>query len=193
MDTIERYKSSEGTYVSMQTGHRNMLQNAILVFYQAGYVQQAQKIYEQLRQLYPRDEFKVTFVEFMKKRFREEIKNMSIYDVREMIQMMLQESYFRYAMRDDDEAFGREKIAKEIYDRYQDPSEAEYRVNLPEFKLMKYFALMDFLNDEQYPPDLKNGLLGRIKVERPELLEQLKQQAGQFEKQQQQEQSEQSQ
>jgi len=64
---------------------------------------------------------------------------------------------------------------------------------LPEFKLMKYFALMDFLYDEQYPPDLKNGLLGRIKVERPELYEQLKQQADQFEKQQQQEQSEQSQ
>jgi hypothetical protein len=197
MAAIEKYKTlkgfHQGTYSSMQDGHRNMLQNALLAFYQAGHVQQAQKIYEQLRQLYPRDEFKVAFVEFMKKRFRAEIKDMSIFDVREMIQMMLQESYFRYAVRDDDEAFGREKIAKEIYDRYQDPSEAEYRVDLPEFKLMKYFALIDFLSDEQYPPDLKNGLLGRIKVERPELFEQLKQ-AEQIEKQQQQqEQSEPSQ
>jgi hypothetical protein len=196
MDTIEKYRLYEGyhsgTYLSMQDGHRNMLQNALLAFYQAGHVQQAQKIYEQLRQLYPRDEFKVTFVEFIKNRFRDELRSMSIYDAREVIQMMLQESYFRYAMRDDDEAFGREKIAKEVYDYYQASSGDEYRVSLPEFKLMKYLALMDFFYDEQYPPDLKNGLLGRIKVERPELYEQLKQQADQFEQQQQQQQQEQS-
>jgi hypothetical protein len=197
MDIIEKYKVYEGyhggTYLSMQDGHRNMLQNALLAFYQAGHVTEAQKIYEQLRQLYPRDEFKVTFIEFIKNRFRDELRSITIQDAQEMIQVMLQESYFRYAMRDDDEAFGREKIAKEVYDYYQASSGDEYRVSLPEFKLMKYLALVDFLYDEQYPPDLKNGLLGRIKVERPELYEQLKQQSDQFEKQQQQEQSEQSQ
>ncbi|MCX5635698.1 MAG: hypothetical protein NTW55_07675, partial [Planctomycetota bacterium] len=198
IDTIERYKTYEdyqgGVSNTMQSGHRNMLQNAILAFYQAGHVTKAQKIYEQLKQLYPREEFKVPFVEFIKTRFHNEFRNITVYDAREMIQMMLQESYFRYAMRDDDEAFGREKIAKEVYDHYSASIKDEYRVNLPEFKLMKYLALIDFLSDEQYPPDLKNGLLGRIKVERPELYEQLKQQADQLEKQQQQqEQTEQSQ
>ena len=32
---------------------------------------------------------------------------------------------------------------------------------------------MDFLNDPQYPVSLRQGLIGRIRIERPELAEQL--------------------
>ncbi len=196
LEIMEKYKGDKvfqpSAYGTMQDGHRNMLQNALFMFYQAGHAQQAQKIYEQLRQLYPRDEFKVSFVEFMRNRLRTELRNIGVLDAQEMIQMMLQESYFRYAIRDDDEAFGREKMAKEIYDHYQSSYKDENRISLPDFKLMRYFALMDFIYDQQYPPELREGLFGRIKIERPELYEQLKQQAEQFEKQQQEKQQEQS-
>ncbi len=89
--------------------------------------------------------------------------------------MMLQESYFRYAVRDDDESYAREKMAEEVHRHYQSAYLDENRIDLPDLKLMKYFALLDFFNDSRYPLNMRRNLLARIKIERPELAEQLKQ------------------
>jgi hypothetical protein len=66
MAVLEKYKVlKDSTFVSLQNGHRNMLKNAVLSFYQAGsspedpHRRQAQRIYKQLRQLYPLVEFNV--------------------------------------------------------------------------------------------------------------------------------------
>ena len=175
---IEKYKDVEktktGTYKSLQTGHRNMLKNALFSFYQAGHRRQAQKIYNQLRQLYPLDEFKVPLVIFVRNRLRKELINIGPNNAKEIVQMMLRDSYFRFAIRDDDEAFGLEKMAQEVYDHYQSAYLDENRINLPDFKLLRYFALLDFFNDRRFPPNLRRNLLGRIKIERPQLAEQLK-------------------
>jgi hypothetical protein len=176
---IEKYEYFEdmkpGSLQSLKVGHRNMLKNAIFSFYQAGHMQQAKKIYKQLQQLYPADEFKVPLVKFVHNRLREELRNISVDNAKEIVQMMLRESYFRYAMRDDDEAAGLERMAKEVHDHYQAAYLDENRIDLPDFKLLKYFALLDFLDDQQYPINMRRNLLGRIKIERPELAEQLKQ------------------
>jgi hypothetical protein len=178
LTVIEKYKDPKdrGVYESLQNGHRNMLKNAVLSFYQAGHKQQAQRIYDQLGQLYPLEEFKVPLVEFARKRFLEELDSIGINDAKEQTLLLLRESYFLYAIRDDDEAFGREKLAQEIYDYYRSKYSDENRIDLPDFKLLRYLALIDFLNDQQYAPYLRGSLLARIKVERPELLEQLQQQ-----------------
>ena len=176
---IEKYKHIEdrkGSFKSLQIGHRNMLKNAMLSFYQAGHKRQAQKIYNQLRKLYPADEFKVPLVVFARNRLLEELKALHITNAKEIVQMLLRESYFLYAMRDDDEATGRENLAIEIHGHYQSMYTDENRIDLPDLKLSRYLALIDFLNDWQYPPDLRRNLLGRIKVERPELFKQLQQQ-----------------
>jgi hypothetical protein len=171
---LEKYNEDKGSYESLQNGHRNMLKNAVLSFYQAGHIRRAQEIYNEMRRLYPLDEFKVAVVDdYVSKRFREELQNIGLNDAKEMVVMMLRESYFRYAIRDDDEAFGREKLATEVWNLYQTRYEDENRIDLPDFKLLRYFALLDFLNDEQYPPNLRGNLLGRIKIERPELFKQL--------------------
>jgi len=179
MARIEKYEYLEdmkaGSLQSLKDGHRNMLKNAIFSFYQAGHIKQAEKIYNQMRQLYPADEFNVPLVKFVHNRLREELRNIGLNNASEIVQMMLRESYFRYAMRDDDEAFGREKMAKEVHDHYQSAYSDENRIDLPDFKLLRYLALLDFLNDQQYPINLRRNLLGRIKIERPELAEQLKQ------------------
>ncbi|MFZ0034473.1 MAG: hypothetical protein WAK60_05740 [Sedimentisphaerales bacterium] len=176
---IEKYgyleNTNPGTLQSLKNGHRNMLKNALFSFYQAGHIQQAEKIYKQLQQLYPADEFKVPLVEFVRNRLREELRKINIDNANEIVQMMLRESYFRYAMRDDDEAFGREKMAKEVYDHYPSAFQDESRIDLPDFKLLRYFALLDFINDQQYPINLRRNLLGRIKIERPDLAAQLEQ------------------
>jgi hypothetical protein len=175
LNIIEKYKEAQGGVdESIANGHRNMLRNAVLLFYQAGHKRQAQKIYDQMRKLYPMPEFKNPSVEsFAVQRFREEIKDLVINDAKEMIIMMLRESYFRYAVRDDDEAFARENLVKELWDYYWQKYNDENRIDLPKLSVLRYLALLDFLNDQQYPINLRGGLLARMKVERPQLFEQL--------------------
>lgn len=175
---VKKYKDigRDNSSDSLAIGHRNMLQNALFSFYQAGHTAYAQKIYEQLRELYPSDDFKIPFSVFVRNRLRQELSFLEINNVKELIGMMLIEGYFRYAMRDDDEAFAREKMAKEVYDRFQPGIRDEDRIDVPDFSLLKYLALIDFLNDEQYPLDLRLSLRSRIKLERPDLAKQLEQQ-----------------
>ncbi|GAG40076.1 unnamed protein product, partial [marine sediment metagenome] len=118
---LEKYRTGKKKtrFQGMQNGHRNMLKNAAFSFYQAGLIRQAQRIYGQLKQLYPRPEFDVPLVVFAKNRLRYELQSLDITSARELIQMMLRESYFRFAVRDDDEAANREKLAQGIYDYYQ--------------------------------------------------------------------------
>ena len=183
MAVLEKYKElKESTYEAMQNGHRNMLKNAVLSFYQAGSEQEdphrrkAQKIYEQLGQLYPLDEFKVPLVIFARNRILEELESLGIDNATEIIQMLLREAYFRYAVHDDNEAFGREKMAEEVYEHYKAKFPDTPRIGLPELSVLRYLALRDFLNDWQYPPNLRSNLLGRIKIERPDLFKKLIQQ-----------------
>jgi len=182
---LEKYKKLErkGTYESLQNGHRNMLKNALFSFYQSGHRGYAQQVYNELKTRYPLPEFDVPLVVYVRNRLHEELKDIVITDAMEMIEMMLMESYFRYAMRDDDEAAGLESMAMEIHKYYQSMYKDENRIDLPEFPLLRYFALMDFLNDRQYPPNLGRNLIGRIKIEKPELAELLEKQEEQLIKQ----------
>jgi hypothetical protein len=177
---IEKYKDNENTLFTLRSGHPNMLKNAIFLFYQAGHKRQAQKIYDQLRKLYPLDEYKVPLLVFARRRLLEEFETFSIYDAREQIIALLKEAYFKYAIRDDNESFGREKLAQEIYDYYRSEYPEEDRLNLPPFATLRYNALIGFLSDQLYPPLLRQSLLGRIEVERPQLKKQLEKQEQQM-------------
>jgi hypothetical protein len=103
--------------------------------------------------------------------------------------MLLREGYFLYAIRDDDGAFGRESLAKEVHDFYMSEWEEQHRIDLPAFGLLRYLALRDFLDDRQYPVSLRRSLLGRIKIERPKLYEELMEQEEKLRSQSQQAQS----
>jgi len=182
--TLEKYKDlSKSVYGSLQDGHRNMLKNAVLSFYQAGHRRQAQKIYNQLRKLYPLPEFEVPLIFYARKRFLKELDIIGIHDAKEQVMALLRESYYLYAIRDDDESFAREKLAKEIYDYYRSKYSDENRIDLPPFPLLRYLALLDFLNDRQFPLYLRENLHVRIIIERPDLAEQLEQQRQQMLKQ----------
>lgn len=172
---LQKYKDAgdEGRYQTLQNGHRNMLINALLSFYQSGHKGHAQKIYNQLRKLYPLEKFKVPLVVFARQRFAEELGTIGINDAKEQIIFLLRESYYLYAIRDDNAAVGREKMAEEVYNYYQSKYSDENRIDLPDFKLLRYFALFDFLNDQQYPTYLRQTLLSRIRIEKPELFKQL--------------------
>jgi hypothetical protein len=148
-----------------------MYGNALVLFYQAGNRKQAQKIYNYLHNRFPyRPEFNDPTVEnFVRQYIKENLENITISKATDMMMMMLSEAYFRFAVRDDDEAFAREKMAEETYKLYNEKFPDEQRLRLPDFKVLRYNALLDFLNDKQYPAVMRQNFIGRIKVERPEL------------------------
>jgi hypothetical protein len=174
----KRHKERLGTneYSSHQIGHRNMLENAVLSFYQAGHRHQAQKIYNQLRQLYPQDEFKVPIAIFARNLLLDELRTLHIINAKEIVQLLLRQSYFFYAICDDSAAAGTENLAKEVYNHYRSMDKKGIQWDLPEFPLLRYFAIIDLLNDRQYSFDLRRTLYNRIKIEKPELARELEQQ-----------------
>jgi hypothetical protein len=179
---IDKYTDPNevGFEESHKTQKRNMLSNAVFSFYQAGHRQYAQKLYDRMRADFPRPEFNSPSVEsYVRQRLREEIKDIPAARADQMITMMLREAYFRYAMRDDDESYAVEKVAEEIHTAYNKDKEDDPRMMLPDFKVLRYLSLIDFFNDEQYPPVMRQNLIARIKIERPDLAEQL----GQIEEQ----------
>jgi hypothetical protein len=173
---IEKHKDDRSRYESLQNGHRNMLKNAVLSFYQAGHRREAAKIYRQLGQLYPLDEFKVSLLEYARSRFVEELQTIGINDAKEQILALLGESYYLYAIRSDGEAAGREKLAQDIHNYYRDQYSDGNRIDLPGMQWLRYAALTTFLDSQLHPPYLKNSLLARLRIEKPKLFEQLLQQ-----------------
>jgi hypothetical protein len=174
---IEKYTDpNEDELNSHQIGHRNMMKGAVLSFYQAGHKPEARRIYDQMRKLYPEEGFKAPLEVFVKARFEDDLRNLQVTNAVELTQMLLRESYLLYALREDDEAAASENLAKDIYDFYNKTWGPNERIELGEFSRRRYFALVDFLNDEQFSRSLRRALLTRMEIEKPELLEKLRQQ-----------------
>lgn len=166
---------------SHETQKRNMLSNALYAFYQAGHKRKAQEIYDRLRKEYNRPEFSNPSVDvYVRQRLREDIKDISAVRADQMITTMLREAYFRYALRDDDESYGIEKLAEEIHDAYNKYFWDDPRKQLPDFNVMRYTAISDFFSDDLYPLVMRKNLLARIRIERPELAKRFSQIEKQF-------------
>ncbi len=184
MRIIEKYTDPNDKKLSThQTGHRNMLKDAVLSFYQSGHRREAGRLFNQMKKLYPQKQFDVSLGVFVKERFREELKTLDVINAIGLISSTLRESYFLYALRDDDESAIRDRVAKEIFDFYIEQWPPANRIKMPEIPRLRYMALRDFLLDRRYPEALRRSLMGRMRIERPELyndlikhLEELKQQ-----------------
>jgi len=187
---IEKYESFEGgNPKAVKGGHKNFLENAVMLFYQAGHEQYAQQIYRQLQkehlydpQGFKREEYTKPMVVFLRGRLKDELQGVGIQDAIEFIIAALKKSYFHYAIHDDDDAAGQENMAQEIYDIYQNTMglNEQERIGLPPMKDFKYLAFSAFVNDPMYPEYMRISLIGRIQVERPDLFELLKKKEIQF-------------
>ena len=185
IEKIDKYEAMENSNPkAVRGGHKNMLENATLLFYQAGHIKKSGEIYNELRKRYMRDDYKDGLLVFVQKRMREEIKDLEIHDARELLLMSLREAYFRYAIGEDDMAAAREDWAKQLHEMYvrQYGDYAVRRVNLTSFSMARYMAFVDFINDPHYPENLRRTLIGRIEAERPDLLEEIKKQDQQLQK-----------
>ncbi len=185
IEKIEKYEHLHATVGKSNPkavigGHRNLLINAVALFYQAGHRAKAAQIFSDLKRRYPREDFNVPLFTFVRNRVIEELESIGGKDATEIVDMTLREAYFNYAIRDDNQAAGLEKWSKEIYDAYQREYADGTRTALPQFDLMRYLALRGFMLDDFYPENLKQRLAARIRVERPELFEKLVEQEAAF-------------
>jgi len=171
-----KYGEDRGRKESYENGHRNMLKNAVLVFYQAGLRNEAAKIYNRLRQQHPTfEEFKVPLDQFAKNRILEELDGFGITDASEQIASLLINAYGLYAVHDDNAAAANERLAQQLWDHYLTLFGDNERIDLPPMRVLRYFALTQFLSSEAYPVYVRQGLLKRIENEKPELLKELEQ------------------
>lgn len=172
----------ESTAESIGIGHRNLLKDAILSFYQSGYKRKAADVYEYMRNRYPRKEFDVPLDEFLKAKLKDELEIIGLSDARALIHEALVETYFRYSMGDNDATVARENFAIQVYKTYQGMHLDEMeRVGLPELGLLRYLAIIDFLSDPLYPDSLKESLMNQIEIQKPELYQELIKQQGRIE------------
>ncbi len=173
----EKYEVNRGREESFANGHRNMLKNAVLVFYQAGLKTEAAKILGRLRRDYKFDEFKVSLDEFARNRILEELDGLGITDASEAIASSLFSAYAAYAAGDDDTAAATEQLAQQVWDIYRAKYGENERIDLPPTRVLKWYAINEFLTSDAYPLYLRQRLLDRIKQEKPSLYKEL-QQAG---------------
>jgi len=89
---------------------------------------------------------------------------------------LLNESYFRYALHQDDDAASRENFAKEIYEKYQNEMGIDEpdRMSLPSMDRIRYQAFVQFLNNTIVSEEIRMRLANRIQIERPDLFEKLR-------------------
>ncbi|MBL7214737.1 MAG: hypothetical protein ISS71_03555 [Phycisphaerae bacterium] len=206
MQKIVKYENLEkGNPKAVRGGHKNLLEDAVLYFYQAGQQDMAMQLYQRLRTehkmnqsgYFERDEYKVPFLTFVKNRWREEFEGLGIKDATQMTFTLLHESYFKYALHEDDAAATCENFAQEVYEKYQKEmgAEEQYRVGLPSLDRIRYQAFVQFLSNDMVPGEMRTSLLNRLQIERPDLYEKLRQEDIQFieEMRQQQQQQQQNQ
>lgn len=191
LQKIVKYENLEkGNPKAVRGGHKNLLEDAVLYFYQAGQEEKARHLYQRLRTehkmdqsgYYEREEYKAPFLTFVKNRWREEFEGLGIKDATQMAITLLYESYFRYALHEDDAAAARENMAREIYEKYQREmgAEEQYRVGLPSFDRIRFQAFVQFMNDDMVPREIRMSLANRIRIERPDLYEKLSQERIKF-------------
>ncbi|MHC5182734.1 MAG: hypothetical protein ACYSPI_00415 [Planctomycetota bacterium] len=85
---IEKYESFEGgNPKAVKGGHKNFLENAVMLFYQAGHERYAQQIYQRLRKEhlydpsgYERTEYLVPMTTFLRGRLKDELEGVGIQD-----------------------------------------------------------------------------------------------------------------
>lgn len=186
LEIIRKYEEFEGgNPKAVRGGHKNFLENAVVLFYQAGLNAKAEQLYQRLRTEhrydesgFERTEYQLPLLAFIRTQLKDELQGFGLTDAVEFITAVLRESYLRFALRDDDEAAGRENIAREAYEIYQSQmgQDEPGRVGLPPLDRLRYWSLISFLEDPIYPESLRQSLLARIEIERPDLYKRLQEQ-----------------
>ncbi|MBN2589379.1 MAG: hypothetical protein JXA96_05930 [Sedimentisphaerales bacterium] len=176
MAVIKKYDRDDdrGTWETMRNGHRNMLRNAVLLFFESGHKEQANKIYQDMKELYPLPEFDVPVAEYCQKRMIEKLENYGYKDALGQITAALREGYYNIAVGEEEAAAGNENLAKLLFNHYMELYGDMQRTSLPPFETLKFTSMIDFVTDQQIPIYIRKDLfLGRLYQDYRELYDRL--------------------
>lgn len=176
VSVIKKYDNDggRGTWETLRNGHRNMLKNAVLLFFQSGHKEQANNIYQTMKEMYPMPEFDVSVTEYCQARMLEELKNFGYEDALDQITAILREGYYNIAVGEEETAAGNENLAKLLYDHYMELYGDTPRLILPDFDTLKFTSMVDFVVDQQIPISIRRDLfLGRLYRDHRELYDRL--------------------
>ena len=176
LKVIKKYDNDadRGTWETMRNGHRNMMKNAVLLFFQSGHKEQAQKIYDAMKEQYPLPEFNVSVTEFCQQRMIDELENYGYQDALDQITATLRNGYLNLALGDENAAAASEENAKLLYSHYMKLYGDSDRTRLAPFDTIKFTSMVDFVTDEQIPEYIRKDLfLGMLKMDYSELYDKL--------------------
>ncbi len=157
----------------VEHGSINLAKSGIMSFYLAGYKTWAQKYLNYLRERFAdQAEFKVDLEAFVAEEMRRVVQDAAPKNVNDMINSFLRESYYLYAIGNDDLASANERHAERLHKlcrmRFAESGE---RLYLPDFPDMRWLGMKNFLLDTVVGSEVKELLLGRLKREQPETYE----------------------
>jgi len=176
LKVIDKYDqdAERGTWETMRNGHRNMLKNAILLFYQSGHKEQANEIFLAMKKQYPLPEFNVPLAQFCKNRMIEELETYGYQDALDQITATLREGYYNIAIGDEAAAAGNQELAEILYNYYIEKLGDVARTSLPPLDTLKLTSMVDFVTDQQFPIYIReNMFLGKLYQDYRELYDML--------------------
>ena len=176
MNVMDKYLAQDdrGTWETMRNGHRNMLRNAVLLFFQSGHKEQANVIYQSLKKMYPLPEFDVPVAQYCQKRMIDELEAYGFQDAIDQITAILREGYYYIAIGEEETAAGNEDLAQLLYDHYMKLYGDVERTKLPPFDTLKFTSMVDFVTDQQISIYIRRDLfLARLYQDYRELYDRL--------------------
>jgi len=177
LDVLKTYEEAgDKTLTGVEDASAYLCRAGISSFYLSGHRRLAQKYYDQLRKRDPDNkDYHVSLDAFMQADMREEIKTITPKDASDYIISLLRDSYYRYAIGDDENAAIRESWALQVHKvmlaQHPVSEDVTQRMTLRPFHDLRQLALMDFLNDPRANPAIKEMMMTRIKNYDPALFE----------------------
>ncbi len=154
----------------VEHGAINLAKSGIMSFYLAGYKPWAQQYLNYLRERFAdQAEFKVDLEAFVAEEMKQVVKDTAPKNTNDMINSFLRQSYYDYAIGNDDLASANERHAERLHKLCRLKfNESGERLYLPDFPEMRWLGMKNFLMDTAVDPDVKGLLLKRLKIEQPE-------------------------
>ena len=184
LNVINKYNTHEerGTWETMRNGHRNMLKNAVLMFFESGHKKQANVIYQEMKNMYPSPDFDVPVAQYCQRRMIEKLETYGYKDATEQITAVLREGYYNIAIGEEEAAAGNENLAKLLYNHYLELFGDMQRTSLPPFDTLKFTSMLDFVKDQQIPVYIRDDLFGgRLFRDNRELYDRIQEELGKTE------------
>jgi len=150
---------------TFRSGHVNFLRKGITLYYQYGRMDKAREYWDTMTEMYPLPEYGVGMEAYVHKLILEDLLSPGLPDVNASVQFFLMDAYRRYALGDDYSAMGMERLAKTLYDSYQDERSWSGEMAAKRVAMPSWPEMVRKTREQAYaalPPELSQRLRERL-------------------------------